>query len=271
MDIKNSYYHITETKSIQAIIDSGGLICQTGENCKTDNDTNKAVYFVEGIEGIYKLTSRFLKKTDYENTPQNKIEEESVRVDKGKDSNLMDKTAMEFSKVDGKFDKFAESLKSKTFFQLDIEKGRDFKDYSDIDERFTKSNMYTYKDVLLDKMNIVEVDGKSNSYEFLKYIYSNFKNELWDKSMDFGKGDGKYYLELLDRFMERELNKEKSGKNVEFQSMDKEKSLMHESINLGSNELTDRDLLNVTTALSKQIPNGKDRTNKVSKKMEELL
>lgn len=211
MDIKNAYQHIPETKSIPAIIDSGGLICQTGENCKTDNDTNKAVYFVEGIDGLYKLVSRFLKKIDYENTPQDEMEKESVRGDKAKDSNLMD------------------------------------------------------------KMNIVEVDGKSNAYEFLKYIYSNFKNELWDKNMDFGKGDGKYYLELLDRFMERELYKEKVGKNVEIQAMDKGKSLMHECIDLGSNELTDGDLLNVTTALSKQNSKEINKTYEVSKKTEKLL
>ena len=211
MNVKDNYYHITSTENIQSIIERGGLICQTGENCKADNDNRKSIYFVEGIEALYVLASRFLKLTDSKNATDVKKfnEQEFLRGELAKNDEEMNRVCYIFSKKDGVFDKFVEMLKNSTFFQLDLEDGIDFVKNGDV--RMTKSN------ISKDKINKIIVDGKenSNAYDFLIYVYANFKDELWDKEQCFG-GDKKYYLKLLDGFMQKEIKKDNIKHDVEF-------------------------------------------------------
>lgn len=239
MNLEDTFYHLTPTENVKRIIESGGLKPQTGENCKADDDITIRVYFVEGIDGLYALASRFMKGLEYKEYVDDKekfVQEESIRQELVEDEEKFNHKIKEFSTKDGLFDKFAEFLKKHTCLQLDLVEDIDF--FRNDDERMTKSNMYTEKGINLSKINQITFDGEnSTAYDMLKYLYKNYNEILWNRDNQYG-GDRKYYLQLLDEFMKRELQKEKPKDNVDFveigssQIMKSTQNLIEENITL---------------------------------------
>lgn len=257
LDIENSFYHITPTRNLE-LIRKNGLQTQTGENCKMDNDNTTRVYFAEGIQGLYKVISRFMKAFEYNQKQTNLektefAEQETERNKLAQNKEMFSEKVLEFSQDGNFFDKFAENLKSYTYLQLDLQEDIDF--VRTDDERMTKSNMYTEKSVEVDKINQVILDNErsTTAYDFVKYIYANYQDVLWNEKENPTNGDAKYYLQLLDAFMDREVQKEKAKECVDFSKIDlgKNKELLKSTIDRTKQEITSSDIENIVSAVQR--------------------
>lgn len=257
-NIKNDFYHMTPTINLE-LIRKNGLQTQTGENCKVDNDNTTRVYFAEGIDGLYQVVSRFMKVFEYnqEETDKEKFaKQESERHELAQDREKFTKRVFELSRDNGFFDEFARNLKSYTYLQLDLKEDIDF--VRNDDERMTKSNMYTDKSIDVDKINQVVLDKDKNTtaYDFVKYIYMNYQDDLKNRERNSSKGDHQYYLQLLDAFIEREMEKEKAKDNVEFIKIAATKDeLLKSIIDMSEEQVTSGDIENV---VAKTILNNKN-------------
>ena len=267
-NIQNNFYHMTPTDNLE-LIRKNGLQTKTGENCKVDNDNTRRVYFAEGIDGLYQVVSRFMKVFEYNQKETDKekfAKEESNRHDLAEDREKFAEKVSEFSKNNGFFDEFAENLKNYTYLQLDLQENVDFT--RNDDERMTKANMYTEKSIDTNKIHqvILENNPNTTAYDFVKYIYANYQASLRNIEKEASKGDHQYYLQLLDAFMEREMQKEKAKNNIEFAKIAsmKDNKLLKSIIDISEEQVTLGDIENVANKITQSKPEV------VQKEMQEL-